>query len=170
MAVIALSGERRSDPGKGGARKARAAGRIPGIVYGHGDEPVPISIDARAFQLAIQHLLLSAGWKKQVTVKPREVAGDVLLSGNGFNPVDRRAVTFRRQACPPFAVQALDFEVTVVDRIGQMGCGNFGHAAGQGTVVENGHGLAGFREQVCGGQAGNARADYADIRAGVFLK
>jgi large subunit ribosomal protein L25 len=55
MAVIALSGERRSDLGKGGARKARAAGRIPGIVYGHGDDPVPISIDGRSFQLALQH-------------------------------------------------------------------------------------------------------------------
>ncbi len=55
MAVIALSGERRSDLGKGGARKARAQGRIPGIVYGHGDEPVPIVVEARAFQLALQH-------------------------------------------------------------------------------------------------------------------
>ena len=121
-------------------------------------------------QLAIQHLLLSAGWKKQVTVKPREVAGDVLLSGNGFNPVDRRAVTFRRQACPPFAVQALDFEVAVVDRIGQMGCGNFGHAAGQRTVVDNDDGLTGLSEQVGGGQAGNACADDAGVRADVLVQ
>lgn len=55
MAVIALSGERRVDLGKGGARKARALGRIPGVVYGHGEEPVPLSIDGRAFQLAVQH-------------------------------------------------------------------------------------------------------------------
>ncbi len=55
MAVIALSGERRSDLGKGGARKARAQGRIPGIVYGHGEDPVPIVVDSRAFQLAVQH-------------------------------------------------------------------------------------------------------------------
>ena len=55
MAVISLSGERRSDIGKGGARKARAAGKIPGVVYGHGEQPVPVAIGARDFQLALRH-------------------------------------------------------------------------------------------------------------------
>lgn len=56
MAVISLKGERRAGLGKGGARKARAAGRIPGIVYGHGETPVPVSISAREFELAmLQH-------------------------------------------------------------------------------------------------------------------
>jgi len=55
MAVIALSGERRADIGKGGARKARAAGRIPGVVYGHGETPVPVTIGARDFELALRH-------------------------------------------------------------------------------------------------------------------
>jgi large subunit ribosomal protein L25 len=53
MAVISLSARRRTDLGKGGARKARAAGHIPGIVYGHGETPIPISIGAREFQLAL---------------------------------------------------------------------------------------------------------------------
>src|SRR2546423_1017626 len=56
MAVISLKGERRAGLGKGGARKARAAGQIPGIVYGHGDDPVPVSVSAREFELAmLQH-------------------------------------------------------------------------------------------------------------------
>jgi len=55
MAVISLSGERRSDIGKGGARKARAAGKIPGVVYGHGEQPVPVAIGARDFQVALRH-------------------------------------------------------------------------------------------------------------------
>jgi len=56
MAVIVLKGERRASVGKGGARKARAAGNIPAIVYGHGDEPVPVNISAREFELAmLQH-------------------------------------------------------------------------------------------------------------------
>ena len=56
MAVISLKGARRSDLGKGGARKARAAGRIPGVVYGHGETPEPVSISARDFELAmLQH-------------------------------------------------------------------------------------------------------------------
>ena len=53
MPVIPLTGSRRESLGKGGARKARAAGLIPGILYGHGDTPVPVAIGARDFQLAI---------------------------------------------------------------------------------------------------------------------
>jgi large subunit ribosomal protein L25 len=53
MSVITLSAQRRTGLGKGGARKARAAGNIPGILYGHGETPVPVSIGAREFQLAM---------------------------------------------------------------------------------------------------------------------
>ena len=55
MAVITLKGERRAGVGKGGARKSRAAGKIPGVVYGHGETPVPVSISAREFELAMLH-------------------------------------------------------------------------------------------------------------------
>jgi large subunit ribosomal protein L25 len=54
MAVIPLSGTRRERLGKGGARKARAAGHIPGVLYGHGEEPVPVSVQAREFDLALR--------------------------------------------------------------------------------------------------------------------
>ena len=54
MAVIPLSGSRRERLGKGGARKARAAGRIPAVLYGHGQEPVPVTIQAREFDLALR--------------------------------------------------------------------------------------------------------------------
>jgi large subunit ribosomal protein L25 len=54
MAVIPLSGTRRETLGKGGARKARAAGHIPGVLYGHGEEPVPVTVQAREFDLALR--------------------------------------------------------------------------------------------------------------------
>jgi large subunit ribosomal protein L25 len=54
MAVIPLSGTRRERLGKGGARKARAAGHIPGVLYGHGEEPVAVSVQAREFDLALR--------------------------------------------------------------------------------------------------------------------
>jgi large subunit ribosomal protein L25 len=41
-----LKAEQRTDGGKGAARKLRAAGRVPGVVYGHGDA-VAIDMDAR---------------------------------------------------------------------------------------------------------------------------
>ena len=53
-AVIEMPAEKREGLGKGGARKARAAGNIPGILYGHGETPVPLAIGARTFQLALQ--------------------------------------------------------------------------------------------------------------------
>jgi len=54
MAVIPLSGTRREKLGKGGARKARAAGHIPAVLYGHGEQPVPVVIGAREFELALR--------------------------------------------------------------------------------------------------------------------
>jgi large subunit ribosomal protein L25 len=42
-----LNVERRETTGKGVARKIRAAGHVPGVVYGRGGDPVKISVDAR---------------------------------------------------------------------------------------------------------------------------
>ncbi len=54
MPVIPLTGTRREDTGKGAARKSRAAGRIPGVLYGHGETPVSLSVSAREFDLAVR--------------------------------------------------------------------------------------------------------------------
>ena len=47
MASATLSAESRTERGKGVARKLRAAGRVPGVVYGHGREPQSLSLVAR---------------------------------------------------------------------------------------------------------------------------
>lgn len=44
---VKLNLQRRGDSGKGVARKLRRAGRVPGIIYGGGDEPVLVSMEAR---------------------------------------------------------------------------------------------------------------------------
>jgi|SRR6185436_10509125 len=54
MAVIPLKGTRRQGLGKGGARKARAAGQIPGVLYGHGDDPVAVAVGSRDFEVALR--------------------------------------------------------------------------------------------------------------------
>ena len=53
MPVIPLSGSRRDRLGKGGARKSRAAGQIPAVLYGHGETPIPVEIGSRAFEVAL---------------------------------------------------------------------------------------------------------------------
>jgi large subunit ribosomal protein L25 len=47
MANTTLNAELRSETGKGVARKLRAAGRVPAVVYGHNREPQSLTVDAR---------------------------------------------------------------------------------------------------------------------------
>ena len=49
-----IAAEARTSFGKGAARKLRAAGRIPAVVYGHGTEPVHISLPAHETGLIIR--------------------------------------------------------------------------------------------------------------------
>ena len=42
-----LKAEQRSGTGKGAARKLRASGRVPGILYGHGMEPVLLQLSGQ---------------------------------------------------------------------------------------------------------------------------
>ena len=48
MKTIELTVEKRSTNGKNEARRSRAAGRIPAVVYGAGKPNVPISVDRKA--------------------------------------------------------------------------------------------------------------------------
>jgi len=54
MAVIPLKGSRRDQLGKGGARKARAAGNIPAVIYGHGEQPAAVNIERVEFETAMR--------------------------------------------------------------------------------------------------------------------
>ena len=54
MAEVKLKASKRDDTGKGSARRARADGRVPAIVYGQGMEPLSISVDRREFVTALK--------------------------------------------------------------------------------------------------------------------
>lgn len=49
-----ITAEARTNFGKGAARKLRAAGRIPAVVYGHGTDPVHISLPAHETALVLR--------------------------------------------------------------------------------------------------------------------
>jgi large subunit ribosomal protein L25 len=49
-----ISAERREQFGKGAARKLRAAGRIPAVIYGHGTDPVHISLPGHEVSLIVR--------------------------------------------------------------------------------------------------------------------
>ena len=54
MSETALTVESRASTGKGVARKLRAAGRIPAVLYGQGKESVPLTIDPRALEKVLR--------------------------------------------------------------------------------------------------------------------
>jgi len=51
-----LSAEKRSESGKGAARQLRAAGRIPAVVYGQGEDGLSVSLDAHEADLLFHRI------------------------------------------------------------------------------------------------------------------
>jgi large subunit ribosomal protein L25 len=54
MSEYKLAAENRSEAGKGAARRLRASGRVPAVLYGHGTKPQHLSVDARQFGQALR--------------------------------------------------------------------------------------------------------------------
>ncbi len=50
VTLVARSGR---ETGTRPARRLRASGWIPGVVYGHGADPIPVAVGARDFQIAL---------------------------------------------------------------------------------------------------------------------
>jgi large subunit ribosomal protein L25 len=55
VSEVRISAEPRTEFGKGGARRTRRAGKVPAVLYGHGEKPKHISLPAREFAAAIRH-------------------------------------------------------------------------------------------------------------------
>jgi large subunit ribosomal protein L25 len=53
MPEVTLHAEAGRTIGSRSTRRLRASGKIPGVVYGHGAEPLPVAVGARDFQLAM---------------------------------------------------------------------------------------------------------------------
>lgn len=54
MSNPTLVAQTRSEFGKGAARRARRAGLVPGVLYGHGGEPVHVDLPAHELFLAVR--------------------------------------------------------------------------------------------------------------------
>jgi large subunit ribosomal protein L25 len=56
MANATLHATRRDGGGKGMARKLRGTGKVPAVLYGHGDRTETLSVDAHELDLLLHHV------------------------------------------------------------------------------------------------------------------
>lgn len=54
MSEVRIAAEPRTEFGKGGARRTRRAGKVPAVIYGHGQAPRHIAMPARDFSNIIK--------------------------------------------------------------------------------------------------------------------
>lgn len=76
MAEVKLSAETRSEFGKGAARRLRRENKVPAVLYGHGTDPVHVSLPGHETMLALKNsnalLALEIEGKKQLAL-PKDV-------------------------------------------------------------------------------------------------
>ena len=72
MAEVKLSAESRSEFGKGAARRLRRANKVPAVLYGHGTDPVHVTLPGHETMLALKNsnalLALDIEGKKQLAL------------------------------------------------------------------------------------------------------
>ena len=75
----AINAELRTEFGKGAARRTRRANRVPAVLYGHGTDPVHVTLPAHETLLALRTanalLSLDLGGKQQLAL-PKQVQRD----------------------------------------------------------------------------------------------
>ncbi|WP_433918902.1 50S ribosomal protein L25/general stress protein Ctc [Streptomyces canus] len=81
MADVKLAAETRTEFGKGAARRIRRDSKVPAVVYGHGAEPVHITLPGHELQLALRTpnvlLTLDIEGKTQLAI-PKAVQRDAI--------------------------------------------------------------------------------------------
>jgi large subunit ribosomal protein L25 len=91
MAEIVLNVEVREDIGTGGARAARRAGKVPGVLYGGPRGPVPIAVASNEFRKALYSGKLLG---HMVTLKHGGESQSVIAKDVQFHPVNDEPVHF----------------------------------------------------------------------------
>ena len=91
MAEIVLNVEVRERTGTGGARAARLANKVPGVLYGGPRGPVAIAVDENAFRKALYTGKLLG---HLVTLKHGDETQPVIAKDVQFHPVNDRPVHF----------------------------------------------------------------------------
>ncbi|MFG2329394.1 50S ribosomal protein L25/general stress protein Ctc [Streptomyces sp. NPDC048604] len=82
MSEVKLAAAVRTEFGKGAARKIRRDGQVPGVLYGHGSDPIHLSLPGHELQLALRTpnvlLTLDIDGKGQELAIPKSTQRDPL--------------------------------------------------------------------------------------------
>lgn len=83
MAEVTINGARRTEFGKGASRRARRAGLVPAVIYGHGEKPSHITLPMHELTIALKtpNVLLDivVDGKTELTL-PKAIVRDPLKS------------------------------------------------------------------------------------------
>ncbi|MCQ0023060.1 50S ribosomal protein L25/general stress protein Ctc [Streptomyces somaliensis DSM 40738] len=81
MSEVKITAETRSEFGKGAARRIRRENKVPGVLYGHGTEPVHLTLPGHDLMMALKTsnalLALEFGGKSELAI-PKAVQRDPL--------------------------------------------------------------------------------------------
>ena len=81
MAEITIAAEARTEFGKGAARRIRRADKVPAVLYGHGTDPVHVTLPGHTLMLALKNsnalLNIELGKDKHLAI-PKQVQRDPL--------------------------------------------------------------------------------------------
>src|SRR5439155_24183826 len=97
------------------------------------------------------------------TVDALEPAVDLFFGGDDFDSIDRGGVRLVREAGALAVMNALDLEVIIVERAGEVRRGLSGLAGADRLRVEDDDALAFLGEEVRAREPGDAGADDADV-------
>jgi large subunit ribosomal protein L25 len=97
VADFRLVAETRTEFGKGSARRTRRAGRIPAVLYGHGQDVVHLSLPAREFAAALRN----GGSQRPADHRPGRQGAAGPDQGRPARPADPPARARRPAARPP---------------------------------------------------------------------
>lgn len=81
MSAEKITAESRTEFGKGAARRIRRADKVPAVLYGHGTDPIHITLPGHETMLALKHgganalLSIEVGGKSQLAL-PKQVQRD----------------------------------------------------------------------------------------------
>jgi large subunit ribosomal protein L25 len=82
VSASTIRAEIRTEFGKGAARRTRRAGKVPAVLYGHGEDPKHLALPAKEFATAIRHggmtqvLTLELSDGSEATALPKEIQRD----------------------------------------------------------------------------------------------